>query len=413
LEAPQEKRGALEKYLVEKFEDVVKAEPKELEERFKEFKEESGKIAKEIQAAKAKLMPEPKIQALFDMGGEATPTYVLRRGDTRSPVARVLPGVPSVLRDGISPYKVVKPSWTTDTSGRRLALARWLVQPNHPLTARVIMNRIWHNHFGKGLVVTPANFGKIGARPSHPELLDWLATEFVRQGWSLKAMHKLIMTSTAYRQSSLFNPAVHGADPDNVLLSRFPLRRLDAEAIRDTMLKVAGRLDTKPFGPPDEVELTPENEVVSKPSKTGFRRSIYLLQRRSTPLTMLELFDAPRMDPNCLLRVQSTVPTQALQLWNSELTRQSSQYFAGRVMDKAGEDVGKQIEWVYRVALSRWPTKEENHQGREAVEELTRRWLEHLENDVPAEPKAAKARWLALATFCHTILNSPDFIYVD
>jgi len=179
------------------------------------------------------------------------------------------------------------------------------------------------------------------------------------------------------------------------------------------MLKVAGRLDTKPFGPPDEVELTPENEVVSKPSKTGFRRSIYLLQRRSTPLTMLELFDAPRMDPNCLSRVQSTVPTQALQLWNSELTRQSSQYFAGRVIDRAGEDVGKQIEWVYRMALSRWPTGEKSQQGREAVKELTRRWLEHLENDVPAEPKAAKARWLALATFCHTIVNSPEFVYVD
>ena len=128
----------------------------------------------------------------------------------------------------------------------------WLVQPNHPLTARVMVNRIWMHHFSKGLVASPSNFGRTGVPPSHPELLDWLATEFVQRGWSMKAMHRLIMTSTAYRQSSRFDPAVHQADPDNVLLSRMPMRRMDAEALYDSVLTVTGRLDLAQFGPPAE-----------------------------------------------------------------------------------------------------------------------------------------------------------------
>jgi hypothetical protein len=413
MEVPEEKRSSIQKYLVEKFGESLKVEPKEIEERFKDFKEESEQIKKAIQKAKGKLEPTPMIQAIFDMGGEPTPAYLARRGDPRMPGQRVLPGVPSMLREGIAPYKVVKPHWSSDTSGRRLALAKWLTQPNHPLTARVMVNRIWQHHFGTGLVTTPGNFGKIGAKPSHPELLDWLATEFARQGWSLKAMHKLIMTSAAYCQSSVVSPAVMKEDPDNVFLSRFPMRRLDAEAIRDTVLKVAGRLDTRPFGPAEELEVTPDGEVHSKTSKALYRRSIYLLQRRSTPLTLLELFDAPRMDPNCLRRMQSTVPTQALQLWNSEMVRENSRYFAGRVIDAVGDDVEKQIEQVYLVALSRAPTTDERSIGHRAIGDLDRSWLEHLASQVPAEPRVTKARWLALATYCLTILNSPEFVYID
>ena len=413
LETPEEKRSSLEKYLVKKFKSSVEVKREELKARLEDFKALAEEIEKAIQGAKEKLKPEPKIRALFDVGGEPTPTHVFRRGDPKNPGPKVEPGVPSALRDGIAPYKVIKPPWTTDTSGRRLALARWLIQPKHPLTARVIVNRIWQHHFGKGLVVTPGNFGQTGARPTHPKLLDWLATEFVRRGWSLKAIHNLIMTSGAYRQSSRFDGAVHGEDPDNVLLSRFPLRRLDGEAIRDSILKVTGRLDPRPFGPPDGVEVMPEGEVVSKASKAGFRRTIYMLQRRSTPLTLLTLFDAPRMEPHSLKRTLSTVPTQALQLSNSDMVRENSRYFAGRVMDSAGEDLDKQIERVYLTALSRWPTAEEGKLGKEAVQDSTQYWLEHLEEEVPTEPKRDKARWLALATFCHTILNSAEFIYID
>ena len=413
LDTPAEKRNATQKYLVEKFEASLKMETGELEERFADFKEEAETIKQAIEAAKKKLRPDPSIRALFDMGGEPTPTYVLRRGDYLNPGPLVQPAVPSALRDGLAPYKVIKPPWTTETSGRRLALARWLVQPNHPLTARVMVNRIWQHHFGTGLVATPGDFGHTGARPSHPELLDWLATEFVRQGWSPKGMHKLIMTSAAYRQSSRFDASRHGGDPDSVLLSRFPLRQLDADALRDSILKVAQRLDTAPVGPPDEVEVRPDGEVVSKCLGAGCRRSIYMLQRRSTPLTMLQAFDAPQLTPNCLKRAHSTVSSQALQLSNSNMVRKNARYFAGRVMDAVGGDVEKQIERVYLTALSRWPSVEEREKDGEEIRELTRHWLDQLEKDVPAGPKEAKAQWEALATFCHAILNSAEFIYVD
>ena len=302
---------------------------------------------------------------------------------------RVEPGVLAVLNNGIEDYQISRPGWSTKTSGRRLARARWLVQPSHPLTARVMVNRIWQNHFGR-----------TGERPSHPELLDWLATEFVRQDWSVKALHRLIMTSAAYRQSSKVDPQVASLDPDGRLLSRFPLRRMDAEVIRDSILKVAGRLDRTPFGPADEVKTTPQGEVVSVPSRNGYRRSIYMKQKRETLLTTLTAFDAPRLDdgnPNCLRREYSTVATQALQLMNSELVSESAQYFAGRVMDAVSEDLGKQVEWVYLSALSRRPSAVKRELGRKAIEDLTRYWLEHLEQEVPPEPKRAKAEWSALS----------------
>jgi hypothetical protein len=281
------------------------------------------------------------------------------------------------------------------------------------LTARVMVNRLWLHHFGRGLVETPANFGRIGAKPSNSELLDWLATEFVRQDWSVKSLHKLIMTSTAYRQSSLITPTLQEADPENTLLSRFPLRRLDAEAIRDALLKVSGRLDPTAFGPPEEVQLTPEGEVISKGSSAGFRRSIYLQQRRSLPLTLLEIFDAPRMDPNAIMRAHSTVPTQALQLWNSDMLRECSRFLAGRVVDAVGEDVEKQVERVHLMAYARTASSEEKKLGQEAVNELNRYWQKQMEEEVPPEPKALKARWLALANYCHTILNSAEFTYIE
>lgn len=226
-------------------------------------------------------------------------------------------------------------------------------------------------------------------------------------------MHQLILTSAAYRQISSFDPAAHEADADNVLLSRVPMRRMDGESLRDSILKLAGRLDPGRFGPPGEVEVTPEGEVLSKGSRAGFRRSIYMRQRRSEALTLLEVFDAPQLDPNCLKRGYSTVPTQALQLMNSEMVRENARYFAGRVMDVVGEDVGKQVDRVYLAALARWPSPKENKLGVQALRDLTRYWLEHLEEQEPAEPKRARARWLALSSFCHGILNSPDFIYID
>jgi hypothetical protein len=325
----------------------------------------------------------------------------------------VEPGVPSVLRDGIKPYQVLKPQWTTDTSGRRLALARWLIQPNHPLTSRVMVNRVWQNHFGKGLVITTGNFGKTGSPPSHPDLLDWLATEFVQQGWSLKALHKLIMTSAAYRQSSQGDLHQVQEDPDNVLLSRFPLRRLDADAIRDSIFNVSQRLSLVPFGPPDKVEVQPDGEVTNPCGPGGCRRSIYLLQRRSTPLTILEAFDAPQLNPNCLQRPVSTVASQALLMWNSAMVRENSRHFAGRIIDSVGSDIPRQIEEVYLRALCRKPSEEEAEKGCAEIEQLTENWLRQHQKNPPAEPRSTRAQWEALATFCHAILNSAEFIFVD
>src|SRR5262249_8552884 len=221
--------------------------------------------------SKAKPLPEPKIQALWDRG-EPSPTYVYRRGDPNNPGQLVGPGVPSVLTDGKTPFDV-KPPWPgAKSTGRRLAFARWLTRPDHPLTARVMVNRVWKFHFGRGIVSTLGNFGKVGSPPSHPELLDWLAPAFVASGWAVRHPSRLVGTSTADRQRSAATPALTAADPDNALLSRMPLVRLDAEALYDTMLLVAGRLDEYRYGPADAVEARPDGLVTPAGTDRGWRR---------------------------------------------------------------------------------------------------------------------------------------------
>ena len=360
--------------------------------------------------AKQRLRTKPQVRALFDMGGQPTPVHILYRGEHRSPGPPVAPGVPSVLTTGLEPYALQPLPWS---SGRRLALAKWLVQPNHPLTARVIVNRVWQHYFGRGIVQTAGNFGRTGSPPSHPELLDWLAVEFVERGWSLKSLHRLILTSTAYRQSSRSDKAAQQRDFDNVLLSRFPMRRLDADAIRDSVLKVSQRLDLKPFGPADEIEVMPDGEVVVKDTDLGQRRSIFVQQRRSKPVTILESFDAPQLKPNCLQRTKSTVASQALQMMNSEMLRANSRYLAGRIIDEVGDDPASQVESVYLTALSRPPSADEQASGASTLAKMRDAWRRELDERTPMEPKRMKAEWLALATFCHTVLNSAEFLYID
>ena len=412
-QAKPEERTPVQKYLLGKFAETLQVSEAEILQKFKDFAETSKEIEEQIKDEKKKLKNKPRIRALFDMGGRPTPTRILGRGEYTNPGDEVLPGVPAVLNGELAPYRVEKPDWSTETTGRRLALAKWLTQPNHPLTARVMVNRIWQHHFGVGLVSTPGNFGSTGAQPSHPGLLDWLAREFVDGGWSLKALHRLIMTSTAYRQTSSAGRLSLESDPDNRLVSRFPLRRLDADALRDSILKVSGRLDPARYGPADELEIKPDGEVIAKESPEGYRRSIYVRQRRSQPLSLLESFDAPLLVPNCLKRPHSTVSSQALQLENSELVRLSARHMAGRVIDAVGEDPSRQIERVYLLALTRPPSGEESAKAEEVLRQLTREWKRHLEVEVPAEPVASKAEWLALASLCHTFLNSAEFLYVN
>jgi hypothetical protein len=410
---PEEKRSDLQKYLAEKFQATLKITPEELGKRFEDFKPEFEKSQKGIAEQKGKLLPTPLIRALFDMGGEPSVAYLMRRGDAQTPGEPVQPGVPSVIRAGLAPYKITTPNANLESSGRRLALARWLVQPNHPLTARVMVNRIWMYHFGRGLVASPSNFGRNGVPPSHPELLDWLATEFVRSGWSMKAIHRLIMTAAAYRQSSHVDSVVQRGDPDNLLLSRMPMRRMDAEVLYDSILKVTGSFDSTLFGPPVEVDIKPEGEVVAKGTKMGWRRSVYVLQRRRTPMTMLDVFDLPPMSPNCIERRQSTVPTQALQMMNSDVVQERSRYFAGRLVDEFGNDREKQMQALYLRALSRPPTEQEIRLATNEIDALTKRWRVHLENEKNDAPVQSTAEWKALSGFCQAMLSSAEFLYID
>ena len=359
----------------------------------------------------AKPTPEPKVQAIWDRG-EPSPTYIYRRGDYLMPGALVGPGAPSVLTDGKTPFEV-KPPWPgAKQTGRRLAFAKWLTRPDHPLTARVMVNRIWKHHFGTGIVPTLANFGKAGAPPTHPELLDWLAREFVdkRSAWSIKAMHRLIMTSTTYRQSSAIVPEAKKLDPANALYSRMPLVRLDAEALYDSLLLVAGKLDETRGGPADAVQVRKDGLVTPGGNAKGWRRLVYVQQTRKQPATHAETFDFPQMNPNCIERRDSTVAPQALHLMNNGMVEQLATEFARRVRRIAGDDRGKQVEAVYLIALSRLPTDEEKQLGREAISDLVSTWDKQL---AASKPTSDALELKALATYCHAILNSAAFLFVD
>jgi mono/diheme cytochrome c family protein len=362
-----------------------------------------------IKALQAQRTPEPAIQALWDRG-DPSPTYIYRRGDPLNPGALVGPGVPSVLTDGKTPFEV-KPPWPgAKKTGRRLAFARWLIRPEHPLTARVAVNRIWQRHFGAGIVKSLGNFGKAGSSPTHPELLDWLAREFVRQGWSVKAMHRLMTTSAAYRQSSAATADQEKRDPENALYSRMPLVRLDAEQLYDTLLLVAGRLDETRFGPADPVDSRADGLVTPAATVRGWRRLLYVQQLRKQVLTHRENFDFPQQNPNCIERRASTVAPQALYLMNNAMIQGLAEQFARRVMRQPGADASKRIDWVYRIALSRPPSGEEKRLGLDALEQFTDRWTIQAGADKPDKDAIAVK---AMTTYCHTILNSAGFLFVD
>jgi hypothetical protein len=282
-----------------------------------------------------------------------------------------------------------------------LAFARWLTNPHHPLTARVIVNRIWKHHFGQGLVRSLGNFGKTGDPPTHPDLLDWLACEFIRQGWSMKQMHRMMMTSTVYRQSSTVT-----TDADNSLLSRMPLRRLEAEELRDALLFVAGQLDETRYGPADPVSVLPNGLVQS-----GRRRSIYVQQLRKHPASLLESFDLPAMNPNCLQRQDSLVALQALHLLNDSTVRELAGQLGERVRSVAGEAPAQQIGRLYIVALGRPPNSSEEAACVETLSKLTDQWAKQLQYATAPTKQEAKQR--ALTTLCHTIMNSASFLYID
>lgn len=390
-------------------EPVLKDE--ELEKKFAELGQQTKPLRKQLQEAKRKIQPAPNVRVLTD-NPHPSQFYLLRRGDPVSFGEPVDAGVPVLFQNAaLKSYEPVPPF--EGSSGRRLALARWLTQPNHPLTARVAVNQLWMRHFGRGIVPTVANFGRSGLPPSDPELLDWLATEFVNQGWSLKKMHRLMVTSEAYRQSSRVSEALLATDPENALVSRMPLRRMDAETLFDSLLTASGRMDGKLFGFPAEVEIRADKEVTIKPSPSGFRRSIYVLHRRQTPVSLLDAFDQPAMTPNCTERRRSNVATQALHMMNGSMTWDLAKFMAGRIIDEAEGDRAKQVERVYLRAYSRRPTEEEARLGLETMAEFRRQWPARLQSDNAEAPRTWQSEWLALANYCHAILNSAEFSFID
>lgn len=365
-----------------------------------------------IRQIRVRMEPPLEIRALWDRG-DPSPTYILRRGEYDKPGDFVGPGVPSVLTDGRTPFAAEPPFPGGSTkTGRRLAFARWLVQPDHPTTSRVMVNRIWYHHFGTGLVKSLENFGVKGERPTHPELLDWLAVQFVERGWSIKDMHRLIMNSRTYRQSSLISDELRNLDPQNRLLSRMLLRRMDAEALSDSLLSVSGTLDSTPGGPPDPVSVNRDGLVsVSATSNGRWRRSVYAQMRRTEIPSLMESFDYPEMGPNCIARTVSIVSPQSLMMMNNQHVRQLAVAFASRVREivddtaasrDATSDVdkpGAHVDVAYQLALSRPPTDAERRLGIETLLALQASW--------PENPTGA------LETYCHTIFNSAAFLYID
>jgi hypothetical protein len=307
------------------------------------------------------------------------------------------PGVLAVTRK--SDWTFPEPPPTATSSYRRRGYAEWLVSPENPLTARVMVNRLWQHHFGEGIVRTPSNFGKMGEPPSHPELLDWLAVEFVEKGWSLKAMHRQMLTSAAYQMSTVDIPANVNIDPENRMFWRMPRVRLEAEIIRDAILATAGSLDRTIGGPaifpyidPDLFEKSSKRDWNGLPDSdpATWRRSLYVFSKRSIRYPMFETFDQPNLVNSTDRRNRTTLATQALILMNNPMVRFQAGQFAARVRKEAGPDVAKQVARAFEIALGR---------PADAVER--KRGLEFM--------KAGGAD--GLAEFCHVLLNLNEFVY--
>jgi len=405
IKKSQNVRTLVQQKLVERYQTAVLKPDSEQPDQVLKARKALAMAKRNVAEIRSKMEPPLTIRALWDRG-EPSPTYILRRGEYNKPGRLVGPGVPTALTDRRTPF-VVEPPFPDGTpkTGRRLAFARWLTQAGHPLTSRVMVNRIWHHHFGTGLVKSLENFGVKGERPSHPELLDWLAIEFVKQGWSMKKMHRLIMNSQAYKQSSRITDERLKLDPQNRLLSRMPLNRMDAEALRDSLLFVADKLDDSPGGPPDPITAMRDGLIMANlTGKDGWRRSIYLQFRRTQIPTMMDTFDYPEMGPNCITRAHSTVSPQALMLMNNKRIQELTKDFAARVTRnlsdrKSANNPAEKVEMVYRLALSRPPSEEELRLGVETLERLAQDWKGNANGP--------------LETYCHTILNSAGFLYID
>ncbi|MBI3822105.1 MAG: DUF1553 domain-containing protein [Planctomycetes bacterium] len=366
-------------------------------------------------------MPNVDMALCVVEGGATAPeTFVFNRGNPHVLADKVEPGYPSVFK--LLDPKIADAKPGAKSSGRRSVLADWIASKDNPMTARVFVNRIWQHHFGRGIVRTPNDFGLQGMRPTHPELLDWLASEFVepstsrarkRPGpWSIKAMHRLMLTSNSYRMASRVSADAEKVgtklDVANDLFWRFDMRRLSAEEIRDSILAVSGNLNLKMSGPgiyppiPKEVlagqSVPGRGWPVSNPTEAA-RRSVYVHIKRSLALPILEAFDAAEPDRPTPVRFTSTVPTQALSLLNGEFMNTQAKIFADRLQKEAGKDVSAQVRLGLHLATARPPTEAQVRRGVGLIDALQR------DDGINADA--------ALQAFCLVVLNLNEFVYLD
>jgi hypothetical protein len=370
--------------------------------------DELAKFNADVKAGDAREFQRPgRIAWVSDVVKQPAPVYVPVRGDYAVRGPDVEPAGLAFLTDPDNRYTIRPQRAESSFTGRRLAFAEWLTRPHSrpaALVARTHVNRVWQRYFGVGLVATPENLGYSGATPSHPELIEWLTAEFVRSGWNLKSLHRQIVRSTAYRQSSELQPFAHRIDPDNQLLWRMPLRRLTAEQIRDGLLAASGQLDLQLGGPPTRPTRTGVGEVlVALNAPGGRRRSIYIDQRRSDVPTLLRVFDAPSIVSTCVERVPSSSPLQSLTVLNSELVRECARKMARRLSLESGLESDERVVYAYLLALGREPDADEMRLSLQFLRSQARHYLGGTESP-------QRQAWTDL---CQSLLASNNSLYLD
>jgi hypothetical protein len=421
-DTPADQRSEVQKYLAEKFGGSLELKPEQVDARLAgDDKKTLEELKTRIAAAESKRRRWGRIQALYDVG-PPRPTHLLLRGSEESPGMEVPAGFLRVLSgNDAAALASVRPP-VAATSGRRTALAQWLTERESPaaaLLARVMVNRIWQQLFGRGIVETPDNFGAQGKPPTHPELLEWLSVRLIEGGWRIKPLIKLMMLSSAYRQASRRDPtAVSGdaadpetVDPGNELLWRMRMRRLESEIVRDSVLAVSGALDRTQGGPPIPILAMNDGMVVVAKDKLSrpadaWRRSVYLVSRRAYNLSLLTVFDQPLVATNCLKRDASAVPLQSLMMLNDTFIQEQAERLASRIEASGCHSAEAKIETAFGLTLTRSASSEEMDTCRQLLQDQADSCRRAGADEVTATRQA-------LVQLCHILLNTSEFLYVE
>jgi hypothetical protein len=391
---PEKRTGGQQELVAETERKVVVTDAEVSKAMSAEERAKLDEFQKQLKAFDGKKPPPaPVAMGLTDRPGPPPKTFLLERGDLSNRGAEVQPGFPAIILPGGRPVPATVESLPTST-GRRLTLAKWVASPDNPLTARVVVNRLWQHHFGRGLVATPSDFGTRGDPPTHPELLDWLACELISGDWRLKRMHKLMLMSETYQQSTRVSPEVAAMDPDNRLLSRMNRQRLEGEAVRDALLAVSGRLNPKAGGPgvvlPETSRAAGGSRAVPVTADPAdhARRSVYLFARRNLRHPFLEAFDLPDSNLSCPRRERSTTAPQSLALLNADEAMTAAKALAGRLTKESASET-ERIDRAYRLTLGRSPSSAERDRA------------------------AAFLKESPLSELCRALFNLNEFVYLD